>query len=56
MSRGVSRRSGGPASEPIGFDPALPWGDIEDSKNVLAPWRIELNDFTGPPRTKLWQV
>lgn len=43
--------------EPLGFDPALAWGDIADPDNGLlrlTPWRIELNDFSGPPQTKVW--
>ena len=38
---------------PLGFDPALTWGDIEDPENGLlrlTPWRSELNDFWPPPR------
>ena len=45
--------------EPAGFDPAAVWGDIMDSENGLlrlTPWRIELNDFSGPPRTTLWRA
>jgi general stress protein 26 len=44
--------------EPVGFDPAAIWGEIEDPGNVLlrlSPWRIELNDFSGPPRTIIWR-
>lgn len=42
-----------------GFDPALVWGAIEDAENGLLrldPWRIELNDFRGPPQTLIWEV
>ena len=45
--------------EPLGFDPALTWGDVEDPENGvlrLTPWRIELNDFSGPPTTKIWHA
>lgn len=45
--------------EPMGFDPAQTWGDIEDPENgllELTPWRIELNDFSGPPVTKIWRA
>lgn len=45
--------------EPLGFDPALSWGDITDAENgllQLIPWRIELSDFSGPPITKIWRV
>jgi general stress protein 26 len=44
--------------EPVGFDPAAIWGEIADPDNVLlrlSPWRIELNDFSGPPRTRIWR-
>jgi hypothetical protein len=43
---------------PLGFDPALTWGDIEDPENGLlrlTPWRIELNDYSPPPQTKVWR-
>lgn len=45
--------------EPVGFDPAAVWGDISDPDNGLlrlTPWRIELNDFSGPPRTVVWRA
>ncbi len=44
---------------PLGFDPAGTWGDIEDPENGLlrlTPWRIEINDFTGTPRTVVWEA
>jgi len=43
----------------VGFDPAAVWGDIGDPDNGLlrlTPWRIELNDFSGPPRTVIWRA
>lgn len=45
--------------EPLGFDPALTWGDIDDPENGLlrlTPWRVEVSDFTGTPRTIVWQA
>lgn len=46
--------------EPLGFDPAITWGDIEDANNGLlrlTPWRIELNDFTTEPSViELWRA
>lgn len=47
------------AHAPIGFDPAETWGSVEDPENGLlrlAPWRIELNDFAGPPRMLVWRA
>lgn len=42
-----------------GFDPTDVWGDIEDPENGLlrlTPWRIEINEFRGPPQTTVWQA
>ena len=44
---------------PLGFDPALTWGAIESPENGLlrlTPWRIELNDYSPPPQTKVWRM
>lgn len=44
---------------PMGFDPAAVWGDIADPENGLlrlTAWRIELNDFSGPPQTTIWRA
>lgn len=52
LCRGLSEAEGG-------FDPALTWGAIEDPENGLLrldPWRIELNDFRGPPQTFIWEA
>lgn len=42
-----------------GFDPSLTWGAIENAENGLlrlVPWRIELNNFRGPPQTLIWEA
>ena len=46
--------------EPLGFDPAITWGDVADPNNGLlrlTPWRIELNDYTAPPpQIQVWRA
>ena len=46
--------------EPLGFDPALTWGDVEGPNNGLlrlSPWRIELNDYAAEPaQTQIWRA
>jgi hypothetical protein len=45
-------------AEQGGFEPAETWGVIADEENGLlrlSPWRIELNDFRGPPQTLIWE-
>jgi hypothetical protein len=45
--------------EPYGFDPASAWERLDHPENGLLrlrPWRIELNDFTGPPETIVWRA
>ena len=46
--------------EPVGFDPALTWGDIEKPENGLLrlrPWRGGVNDFVIQPTvTKVWRA